>query len=1757
MERLLKKRDGIFRRIASIQAYLEPIYELETEPDPRKVSAKTLESERSNLMTYAGNYEAVYDELCLEVTDKDLKEVLEVPYEEFKNTCRDIENMIEKISHSFFPSVKSEPTTGSSSDMMSFVKELTAAQEATTAKLISSIKDLVDSKSKSSGSSDSEAFARLPKLDLPHFSGGYTQWREFFDIFVCAVHDRKNLAPVQKLQYLKGCLTGDAKNIIKTLTLKDENYPIAIKQLKLRYDNVKTIRDAHFANIFGLQQLNAKSAAGIRKVCSQLNENVQALKNLKEPTESWDSWLVYVLKNRLDSETRMEWERFIASVDNPKFEAMLTFLNEFASAIESAELRMGKSKPHTESKSSLHGKSDHPTNSNQAETGCFLCNDAHRLPQCAQFLSLTPGERKAKVLELRLCLNCFSRKHFVGTCVRPPSCRQCNGNHHPTLHFGQTQSAAHLAYHVQSEEILLSTALVKVKSPTSSGHVLCRALVDPGSQTSFITSSFVQRARLRRLKNNGVQVSGIGGIAKGKVTESVECDVIPVDQSVEKVFVQALVIDKVTGELPRQKVNIRNWPLLHNIRLADEHFQTPGPIDMLLGADVYPQILFENMKQAKSSDGKLIAQETIFGWMISGKVARSDEVSHKSSKSFVSNFVMTSSNTETDDILKRFWELEKVDEACAWSGEEQSCEAHFLKTFTREPSGRYAVALPFKDNWSLGESRRKAEFRLKQMERRLARDETLLMKYNDVIEEYFKLGHAEDAPITETVAYYMPHHGVIKEQSTTTKLRVVFDASAKSSNGASLNDCVMIGPKVQDDLFDILLRFRTHSIALSADIAKMYRQVKLCEADKDYHRFLWRKSPNDEIKDYRMRVVTFGVASSPHHAQRVLKQLACDDKDKFPLAAPVVEDDFYMDDLLSGVDDTVSGISLRQDLSGMLAGGGFELRKWSSSDPAVLEGVPMCDREIQETLDMDYDSAVTKTLGIYWSPATDVFLYKVNFPDATDTIVTKRQLLSDSARVFDPLGLLTPTTMIAKFLFQKLWLRGLNWDDTLPTDVLQTWLKWKHEMTVIDNLKYSRCIVPKHAKVDQYELHGFGDASEKGYSAAVYLRTLTKSGDIVVKLVCAKTKVAPIKQVSLPRLELCAALLVARLMVKVRSALKLPGVSLHGWSDSTVTLDWIRGSPNKWKTFVANRVSEIQALVSPSQWRYCPTGDNPSDCASRGIMPSQLVQHELWWQGPVWLSHDSRNWPTPHHVVRDNSQLDCEKRKKEGTLSHVAERKVEPAQLFPYSSLSKLVRITAWCLRWLQVRSSCKERQTGFLTCSELDRGLIVWIKQVQHECFSEDIARLSKKAALSSSSRLKTLCPFLDADGVLRVGGRLQSSNLPFSKKHPILLPAKHKLTDLIVECEHLRNLHAGPSLLLASLRQRYWILGARNTVRTVTHKCVECCRNRAESIQQIMGSLPKERLTPAKTFSVTGVDYAGPIMLKIGPPRGRSARTSKAWIALFVCFVVKAVHLELVSDLTTDAFIAALRRFIARRGKPGTMFSDNGTNFVGANRELRKLKSLYDSRGHKEAVARFLAEDNITWQFSPPRGSHFGGLWEAGVKSVKYHLHRVIGSACLTFEEMSTVLCQIEACLNSRPLCSLSTDPSDFSALTPGHFLVTHELNALPEPDVTDVPVNRLTRWQHLQLIHQHFWKRWSDDYLVSLQKRTRWQTPKRNVQIGDLVCIKDENLPPMKWLLGRVVELHPGKDKFVRVVTVKTAGGLLKRPVAKLTLIIPQDD
>lgn len=386
----------------------------------------------------------------------------------------------------------------------------------------------------------------------------------------------------------------------------------------------------------------------------------------------------------------------------------------------------------------------------------------------------------------------------------------------------------------------------------------------------------------------------------------------------------------------------------------------------------------------------------------------------------------------------------------------------------------------------------------------------------------------------------------------------------------------------------------------------------------------------------------------------------------------------------------------------------------------------------------------------------------------------------------------------------------------------------------------------------------------------------------------------------------------------------------------------------------------------------------------------------------------------------------------------------------------------------------------------------------------------------------------------------------MPFSQKHPILLP-KSSITSLIIQNEHHAHLHAGVQATLYAVRRRYWPIDGRSQAWSVVKGCVRCCRAKPPPTDYIMGDLPKARVTESRPFTHVGVDYCGPFFIK--EKRHRNQKFIKVYVAVFVCLAVKAVHLELASDLTSEAFIATLRRFIARRGLCTHIYSDNGKNFVGANNELQELQDLMKSKDHQDKISTFLAAKSINWHFIPPQTPHFGGLWESAVKSFKHHLRRVANTVTFAYEDLNTLITEVEAILNSRPLTPMSTDPNDLLVITPGHFLIGDSLTSPPESDFRDVPTNRLSNWSHISKIKQHFWTRWHREYLNELTSRTKWATGQHSIQIGTIVLLRDENTPSMQWPLGRVIKIHPGSDGVIRTVTVKTASSVLDRNVKKL--------
>ncbi|VEN55472.1 unnamed protein product [Callosobruchus maculatus] len=1242
--------------------------------------------------------------------------------------------------------------------------------------------------------------------------------------------------------------------------------------------------------------------------------------------------------------------------------------------------------------------------------------------------------------------------------------------------------------------MLLATALVSILD-SEGRSTKCRVLLDSASQANFISESCVRRLNLTR-KEYSTPVVGINGMSSNVSSGKVSCVIFPYSKPYPSFNLEAIVIPQICEKVPQIPAVVQKWKYLENLCLAEPlAAHDEMEIDLLLGVEVFGEILRSGY--VRGQNGGPHAINTVFGWVLMGKLGG---VSTNS----VLNFL--TSVGELDCTLKKFWEIESIPKCVALSEEEQQAEEFFTSSCWRMDSGRYVVKLPFPEFPPvLGDSYSQALHRFKLLEGRFRRDSVLHEAYCDFMADYLEQGHMSEVgnQVGSNSEYYIPHHAVVKRNANgEIKLRTVFDASAKTTNGKSLNDVLLAGPKLQNDIVSILLSFRLYLYVFTADIRQMYRQILVEESHTSYQTILWRPNGDEPIRKYQLKTVTYGVTSSPFLAIRTLLQLCRDEGERFPLAVNILENFCYVDDAIGVANSKEIALDTQNQLIELLALGKFELRKWASNCSEVLAQVPEVH---QQPLVFDKDSLGIKVLGLQWCPTTDCFSYSVH-PQIRSC--TKRNILSEIARLYDPLGFLAPVIIVPKQILQQLWALGIGWDDEPPLEVANQWKTFVAELPELSSLKIPRHILHIEAKFT--EIHAFCDASEKSYAAVVYLRQVSTENSISVHLVCAKTRVAPLKRLSIPRLELCAALLAAELIDCVSHIMVTQKIdNVCAWTDSKVVVTWVKSSPHRWRSFVANRVAIIQEKVAPDSWYHVVGKENPSDCASRGTFPRQFLEQPLWWEGPTWLKLPRDDWPVT--CVGEPSCTDVQEEAKVVCIT-IHGSSIVSELLNRYSSLRKIERVVAYCLRF---RKNCLCRKRGYpreignLSEAELYEAMVVLVKDVQRVELDNELRKVRRAEVCPKA--IQKLAPFIDSQGVLRVGGRLRQSSLSYDRKHPILLPRKHRLTYLIIQSVHNRSCHPGPQTLHYLLRQRYWILSAKRAIASVLSRCIKCFRVKPPPVVPIMSDLPSVRISEVKPFSHSGVDLFGPLRMSLGKRRGISSQ--KVYVCLFVCMATKAIHLEVVSDLTSEAVLAALRRFIGRRGRCST-------NFVGAYKTLQLL-------GAKASEAL-----QIKWHFNPPASPSFGGIWESGVKSVKTHLRRVIGAQVLTYEELSTTLIQIEAMLNSRPLCSLSSDPNDVGSLTPGHFLTLEPLNAPPDEDLLCVKHSRLNRWQLVQQMQQHFWRRWHMEYLHTLQQRHKWNTPHNPPSVGQLVLLKDENTRPLQWPLGRIIKLYPGTGNISRV-------------------------
>lgn len=1619
-----------------------------------------------------------------------------------------------------------------------------------------------------------QAPAPVPHLQAPFptFNGKPEGWYSFKNLFQSIMSRYTNDPPAMKILYLRNALVDDAKDKIDQDVVNNNDYDAAWRILEDEYEDKRLILDTHIDAILDCPKVakesRGKSISKLVEVCAKHSE---ALAGHGYPVEGLaELVMVNVIYKKLDKETQEQWELKIGSGALPEFEEFMEFLRERGRVLQ----RTNRSQQQPAQQSTVapskqrqaFGQKAQPLLKSfvQATTEvCGHCKEDHPIYRCSTFRDLSVPERKSVATKANLCYNCLKARHRVSDCESKTLCKVqgCGRKHHSLLHDSGTRSnqgqvkkeessqclpvapsvpaggpatapaqqssAVSLCANVggAKHQVLLSTAEVMVIGQADS-TVKCRALLDSGSDSNIITEKLANKLKLK-MDRVDLPVSGLNDI-QTRVKYLLSTKIESCVNAFASPVLDFLVVPRITSNLPVVEIDVAAWPLPPGLQLADPKFHTPGEIDLIIGNEIF----FDLVKSGRVKIGRNAPTlaETELGWVLGGAVPT------RKAKPCPRVCQLNHFEEELNKTMVKFWEIECVHPETDLTVAEAAVEEHFQRTHSRDAEGRFVVRLPFNNQKSqLGDSYNNARKRLDKLMISLARNPAKRVEYSAFLTEYLTLGHMKEVQHVNDGGYYIPHHAVYKASSSTTKTRVVFDASAKTTSGLSLNDTLDVGPTVQNDLLSIILKFCTHPVVLTADIPKMYRQVKLHQDDCKYQRILWLDDDR-QLKVYELQTVTYGLASSPHHATRALVQLATDEGKDLPLAARVVKRDSYVDDFLTGGSSVAEVVQIYKELTELLRRGGFGVHKFCSNSTEVLRAIPAELHEKQVDFGESDVNNTIKTLGLIWNPLEDYFVFRV--PRPINEEWTKRIVLSEISSLFDPCGFLGPIITLCKLVMQDVWVRALTWDQPLPVELSLRWRLIRVQLPAISKMRKKRCLIAPDAV--NVQLHGFSDASKRAYGGVLYIRSVNKCGEISVCRAASKSRVAPLKEQTIPRLEACGAKLLAELTQKVMAALEVPfdDVVLH--CDSKIVLCWLKKPPSALKQFVSNRVAAIQKLTREFTWRFIRSEHNPADVLSRGALPEDLLEHELWEDGAPEL------WE--HQLPEDLSEPFDESQLPELKPAIVL-TVVNPKPAIDFTRCSnyrRLQRSWVYVERYINLAVH-KRRETSGISADEVARAEKTILAVVQKQAFG-DLLKLLRSNSNKQHS-WSNLAPFLGEDGLIRVGGRLKYSAIPYDGKHQVLLPDGHHVTKILVRKLHEENFHVGQNGLLAIVRERYWPLRAGLLIKQVVTKCQICRRQNPKPGSQFMGNLPGYRINPAPPFSKVGIDYAGPFMLKTG---GRGSRLQKAYVVVFVCMVVKAIHFELVTNLSTDNFIAALQRFASRRGLPSDIHSDNATCFAGGNNELAALRELFNSQLHKNKLEEFCSLKGIRWHFIPPRSPHFGGIWEAGVKSMKHHMKRVVGETKLTYEEMTTFLAQTEAILNSRPLCPMSEDPNDLTVLTPSHFLISRSGVALPEPSYADEKVGRLSRWQHIQYMQQHFWKRWSGEYLHQLQGRPKWNAGVKEFKVGELVLLIDENLPPQQWRRGRIVATHPGEDGAVRVVTVKTATSEFKRAITKVALM-----
>ena len=1607
---------------------------------------------------------------------------------------------------------------------------------------------------------------------LPVFAGDPIEFIAFKAIFEQSTSVGK-LTDAQNLLRLQKSLRGKARESVAGLLLFPSQVNEIIKTLSALFGNSNTVINRTLTEVrkLGVLSENIDQEALIQFAC-KIKNLIATLRSLERNDHLFNPDLLSTIIAKLPKNLLTIWitDKARQTSTEPVIVYFAQWLEEVAVNSKDAGIYNSDYKKSQVPSRDRRGKDNASYKKEFAfNTGdkageplkCPKCAGTHFLSKCDDFKALSVDERWAFAREERRCYKCLAKSHGKRAC--PAYKKNPKSKYHFLLTNASVEKKSNesdkkdrntdnesqeqiVMNTVAKNNVLLKVLPVILTGPKGSKTVY--GLADEGSTISLLDQGVANELGIDG-PSKPLQIHGVGAMStSAKHAKNVTFRIRGVGEG-KSYDIRAYTVNNlnlpILKSLPREYVIGRKY--IQNIARDFTEVQPK----LLIGANCWQLIISRELSPISQG---LAASKTNLGWVAVGSIGNQDiGVGH----SFCLSAEGDAHDEHLQDLLTESLERqEQWPEKPRISPEILRAE-QLLQATTVAGDKQWTTGLLWRhDATIMPANRNMAMTRLRSVERQMDRNKDFADAYCRQIERYVAEGYAHE--VTPTMlnsmenTWYLPHFAVVNPAKPE-KLRVVFDGAA-ACQGTSLNSCLVAGPDLYNSIVGILFRFRERPVAFAADIKDFFLRIKIQENDSCKQLFLWRgKDRQSEPLTMRMGVLLFGSKSSPCSAQYVRNANAERFVARYPEAVRATQHSFYVDDLLHGAETIEDAQRLIREISWIQNQGGFQLNNWASNDARVLADIPL-ERQATPNVALERgDLEAQRLLGLQWIPETDELTFNLRMFKVDRELLagsrtpTKREILRVVMSLYDPKGYLGMVAVRAKLIMQHVWQSGIHWDQAVDSTIEKEWHSWLALLKETADVKIPRYYQTSQIAGERREVHVFCDASSEAMCAIAYLRVIKPYTAPVVTMIGSKTRVAPLKSLSIPRLELLAGLLGARLCQKIKTEHSIMIHEQFFWTDSRNVLWWVRSKASDHQQFVSNRLGVIDDLSQVNEWRWLSGKINPADDATRLHAPVCMKPSGRWFKGPEFLQKDRHEWPD--EIPEAPAEADRAVLEYRPTLTlhiHEADKGLIAPERF--SKYQRIVRTIAYVQKFVNLcRKTCQHRD---ISSDDIAAAEVLLIKDSQRRTFGRDMDCLKRKKDLLPGSRLKGLNAFLDGAGLVRLGGRIAAAfGVPYDTKYPLIIDGKDRVTQLLIKKVHEESLHSGVESVLTSLRQRYWLINPRRSVKKEIFRCLPCHMRKAKTITTIMGDLPAERLEAyTRPFSCAGVDTFGPMVVSVG------RRREQRYGLLITCLSVRAIHVEMLDHLSTDSMMLALRRFFARRGRPRVIFSDNATNMRGSSVELREAMAGVDH----ERIKGELANKNITWRFIPPASPNFGGSWEIMVKAVKRALKAILKEQAPRVESLLTLFAEIESVINNRPLVHLSLDSRDAEPLTPQNFLLGYPYDDQPAGQFSDVDLCGKKQWRYVQCLADGFWKRWLNQVMPTMVARPKWHEATKPLKEGDLVLVVDPSLSRGSWPRGIVEKVFPDRHGIVRVIDVRANNRVYRRSISKIArLFVDQDD